>query len=67
LPRCGGLRQVYEHRAEWQTARALADELMGVVAADSNIGLRLQARHAQWSSDFFSGDLAAAREHAEGG
>ena len=62
-----GLMHVHENRSEWRTAHALADEMMALAARQDDTGLLLQSHHAEWSTLFFSGELEAARNHAEKG
>jgi predicted ATPase len=62
-----GLWLFYTARAEHKTARELGEQLLSLAQSVKDPALRLQAHHAQWTTSFFLGELAQAREHAEQG
>jgi predicted ATPase/class 3 adenylate cyclase len=62
-----GLWQVYNHRGEYQTMRALGEQLLSLAQGLNDPDLLLEAHHALWTSLFTGGELAAARVHQEQG
>lgn len=62
-----GLWRVYNGRADYGRARALAFHLLERVAQSPESDLRLQAHHAAWSSLNFIGEASAAYRHVEAG
>ena len=60
----------------WQSAngagrvldcRSLSNRLQQLTAGKANDELRLQAHHSGWATNWFAGELPAAREHCEAG
>ena len=62
-----GLWQVYNSRGEYQTMRALGEQLLSLAQRLHDPDLLLEAHHALWTSLFAGGELAAARTHQEQG
>ncbi|MFQ5946986.1 MAG: hypothetical protein ACE5NC_12200, partial [Anaerolineae bacterium] len=62
-----GLWRFYRTRAEFQTARELADELLSLAQRRQDPALLLQAHHAQWPTLLYLGELASCRDHIEQG
>jgi predicted ATPase len=62
-----GLWLVYNARSEYQTTRALGEQLLSLAQRLQDPDLLLEAHHAQWSVLFHGGELAAARPHLEQG
>ena len=62
-----GLWLFYTARAESQTARELGEQLLSLAQSVQDSALLLQAHHALWTTSFFLGEFALAREHAEQG
>jgi predicted ATPase len=48
-------------------AKDLTAEILTLANREANPDLLLQAHHAAWTTDFFSGDLLSCRHHAEKG
>ena len=62
-----GLWNVYNLRGEYQTQRALGEQLLSLAERLQDPGLLLEAHHALWTTLFRGGELAAARPHLEQG
>jgi predicted ATPase len=62
-----GLLHVYGQRGEYQTMRALGEQLLSLAERLQDPDLQLEAHHALWANLFFGGELAAARPHLEQG
>jgi predicted ATPase/class 3 adenylate cyclase len=62
-----GLWLFYTGRAEHQIARELAEQCLSLARRAQDSALLLQAHHAQWTTSFFLGEFALAREHAKQG
>jgi predicted ATPase len=58
---------VYNAQGDYQTARALAEQLLGLAQRLQDPDLRLEAHHALWTTLLSGGHLAAARPHLAGG
>ena len=52
---------------DFETAQELADELLQMAQRLNDPGFLLQALHAQWTIDFYSGAAAAAQKHVDQG
>jgi predicted ATPase len=62
-----GLWQFYNQRGEYQTTRAVGEQLLSLAQRLQAPDLLLEAHHALWATLFFGGELAAARSHQEQG
>ncbi|MFQ5937155.1 MAG: AAA family ATPase, partial [Acidiferrobacterales bacterium] len=62
-----GLWFHYQFRAQFETARGLADEVLALAERQDDPTLRLQAHHAAWTTLLCSGELRLCRDHAERG
>jgi predicted ATPase/class 3 adenylate cyclase len=62
-----GLWQVSNSRGEYQTMRALGEQLLSLAQRLHDPDLLLEAHHALWATLFFGGEPAAARPHQEQG
>jgi predicted ATPase/DNA-binding winged helix-turn-helix (wHTH) protein/class 3 adenylate cyclase len=62
-----GFWWVYNARGDYQTMRALGEQLLNLAQGLRDPALLLEAHHALWTSLFSSGELAAARAHQEQG
>lgn len=62
-----GLWQSNAPSGRTPVARRLSDRLLRLTAGEADNGLRLQAHHSAWTTCFFAGEPAAAREHCEAG
>lgn len=62
-----GLWRFYRQGAEFGEAHELADEMLGLAQRQQEPSLLIQARHAQWTTNYLVGEFASAREHAEQG
>jgi predicted ATPase len=52
---------------DFETSQELADELLQMAQRIDDPGLLLQALHAQWTVDFYSGSHADAQKHVDQG
>jgi class 3 adenylate cyclase/tetratricopeptide (TPR) repeat protein len=52
---------------QFEAAQELCDELRRMAQRLGDPGFLLQALHAQWTTDFYSGSLAEARKHIDEG
>jgi len=59
------LWRVYNVRAEFDSAVAIGDALLGEAQAEGDVDHEVQAHHALWSSCIFRGDLEAVCNHAD--
>ena len=50
-----------------KAAKDLTAEILTLAEREADPGLLLQAHHAAWTTDFFSGDLLSCRDHAAQG
>ena len=50
-----------------ETAKNLTAEILTLADREADPGLLLQAHHAAWTTEFFSGDMPSCRHHAEQG
>ena len=64
---CGDSGMVYNARGEYQTMRALGEQLLSLAQRLQDPDLLLEAHHALWTTLFSGGELAAARPHLEQG
>jgi predicted ATPase len=62
-----GLWAVSNTRGEYQTMRALGEQLLSLAQDLNDPDLLLEAHHALWTSLFTGGELTAARAHQEQG
>jgi predicted ATPase/class 3 adenylate cyclase len=62
-----GLWSVYGTRGEYQTSRALAEQLLSLAQRLHDPDLLLEAHHALWTTLLSGGEPAAARSHQEQG
>jgi predicted ATPase/class 3 adenylate cyclase len=62
-----GLSHAYGLRVEYQTRRALGEELLSLAMRLHDPDLLLEANHALWTILFSGGEVAAARPHLEQG
>ena len=67
FPALWGLWRFHRTQSDLFTARKLADELLGLADRSGDIVLRLQAHHAQWTTLYYLGEIAAARKHVDKG
>jgi predicted ATPase len=51
----------------FEASQELADELLQIAQRLNDPGFLLQALHAQWTIDFYSGDAASAQKHVDEG
>jgi predicted ATPase len=58
-----GLWSASNARGQYQTMRALGEQLLSLAQRLHDTSLLLEAHHAMWTSLFSSGELAAARAH----
>jgi predicted ATPase len=65
LPVLGGLFVFYRSRAEYRTARELAEQYLSVAQRDNDLVQRLHAQQALAFVLLFQGDLVVARTHFE--
>jgi adenylate cyclase len=66
-PAMWGLWRYYRSRADFQTARDLADELLILTQEVGDPALILQGHHAQWTTLIYLGELREALIHIEKG
>ena len=57
----------FRRTSDLNAARELSDKLLSLVEKNKNDGLRLEAHHTGWTTQFFRGELALAQEHCEKG
>jgi predicted ATPase len=62
-----GLWEVYFQRGEYQTMRALGEQLLSLAQRLQDPDLLLEAHHALWATLFYGGELAATQPHLEQG
>ncbi len=62
-----GFWLMYNARGDYQTMRALGEQLLSLAQRLEDPDLLLEAHHALWTSLFSGGELAAARMHQEQG
>jgi predicted ATPase len=62
-----GLWHVYNTRGEYQTMRALGEQLLSLAERLQDPDLLLEAHHALWATLFYGGEPAATRPHQEQG
>jgi class 3 adenylate cyclase/predicted ATPase len=62
-----GLWSHINTHGNFETSQELADELMQMAQRLNDRGLLLQAHHAQWTIDFYSGSHADAQKHVDQG
>jgi predicted ATPase/class 3 adenylate cyclase len=62
-----GFWLMYNARGDYQTMRALGEDLLSLAQRLEDPDLLLEAHHALWTSLFSGGELAAARTHQEQG
>jgi hypothetical protein len=60
---------LWQFRRTWDlnAARELSDGLLSLVEKNNNVGLRLEAHHAGWTTHIFRGEPARTQEHCEKG
>jgi class 3 adenylate cyclase/predicted ATPase len=62
-----GLWQTHAISGQLPSARPFSDRLLHLTSHEFDTGLRLQAHHSAWTTDWLSGALANADKHAEAG
>ena len=62
-----GLWLIHQTRVQVTIGRALAEELLIVAARGADVGQRLEAHHAAWTTLLFVPDLVACRTHTRQG
>ncbi len=62
-----GLWVINQTRGDDRKGRELSDELFRIAEQQNDDALRLEARHSAWGRCTWTGEFAAAREHAERG
>jgi class 3 adenylate cyclase/predicted ATPase len=62
-----GLWMINQTRVQVTAGRSLADELVAVAERGADVGQRLEAHHAAWTTLLFVPDFAACRSHTEQG
>ncbi len=62
-----GLWLIHQTRGDDRKGRELSDELFRMAEQQNDDELRLQAHHSAWARCTWTGEFAAAREHAERG
>jgi class 3 adenylate cyclase/predicted ATPase len=62
-----GLWSHINTHGNFEAAQELADELLQMAQRLNDPGFFLQALHAQWTIDFYSGSAAAAQKHVDEG
>jgi predicted ATPase len=62
-----GLWEVYFQRGDYQTMRALGEQLLSLAQRLQDPDLLLEAHHALWATLFFAGELTAAQPHLDQG
>jgi predicted ATPase len=62
-----GLWQIQAASGRIPSARSFSDRLLRLTDRETDSELRLQAHHSAWTTDWWSGELANADEHAEAG
>jgi predicted ATPase len=67
FPALWNLWSCYEARAQWRTARDLAQQLLSMAQDAQDPALLLQAHHAQWTTLINLGELVTAHAHCEQG
>ncbi|GAG99916.1 unnamed protein product, partial [marine sediment metagenome] len=67
FPLIYGLRSFYLMRAEHQTAREIAEQLVALAEQEGEDSFFLQAHEALGSTLFYLGELSLAKEHLEKG
>jgi predicted ATPase len=67
FPVLWNLWSCHEARAQWTTARELAEQLLTLAHDAQDSALLLQAHHAQWTTLVNLGELRSARAHFEQG
>jgi serine/threonine protein kinase/predicted ATPase len=66
-PAMWGLWRFYRSRADFQTARQLADELLTLTLEVGDPSLILQGHHAKWTTFIYLGEFEDALNHIEEG
>jgi TOMM system kinase/cyclase fusion protein len=67
FPVLHGLWRFYVNRAEFQTARELAEQLLILAQRQQDPGLLLEAHRVLGQTTFWLGEMASTREHMEQG
>jgi predicted ATPase/class 3 adenylate cyclase len=67
FPVLHGLWRFYVNRAEFQTARELAEQLLILAQRQQDPGLLLEAHRVLGQTTFWLGEMASSREHMEQG
>ena len=62
-----GIWQTHASSGRVRTARPFSDQLLTLTDLGADRGLRLQAHHSAWTTDWWSGELVSADRHAEAG
>jgi predicted ATPase len=62
-----GLWVSSEGRGDFGAALHLSDKLLGLAQRQTDVGLRLQAHHAAWTTHFFRGAPETTLEHSKAG
>jgi predicted ATPase len=57
----------FRRMSDLNAASELSDKLLSLVEKNKNDGLRLEAHHTGWTTQFFRGEPALAQEHCEKG
>jgi DNA-binding SARP family transcriptional activator/predicted ATPase len=67
FPLVYGLRSFYLMRADHETAREIAEQLIAIADQEGDLSFYLQAHEALGSTLFYLGELSLAKEHLEKG
>jgi predicted ATPase/sugar/nucleoside kinase (ribokinase family) len=62
-----GLWQTRASSGQISSARPFSEKLLHLTSHEADSGLRLQAHHSAWTTDWWSGEIASADKHAEAG
>jgi class 3 adenylate cyclase/predicted ATPase len=62
-----GLWQTHALSGRIPSARPFSEKLLHLTSHEVDTGLRLQAHHSAWTTDWLSGEIASADKHAEAG
>jgi class 3 adenylate cyclase len=62
-----GLWQTHALSGRIPSAQPFSERLLHLTSHEVDTGLRLQAHHSAWTTDWWSGEIASADKHAEAG
>jgi predicted ATPase len=62
-----GLWVHHQQRADIETARGLAEDVVAIARRQGDSAMELQAHHASWTTHLVLGDLPTVRKHVEKG